>query len=88
MHFSNFDSVISQKVVPDELESFTLHEESKHFSVVIEELLLGSNLSSSEFLFEELKKFLVFLDDMWDLRLNERIGWNTEAFSLWLIDRL
>jgi hypothetical protein len=49
-------------------------EESEHFPVVVQELLLRLNLATSEFLLEEFKELLVLLDWLWLLRLVEAIS--------------
>lgn len=55
MDFSNFDSVVSQEVLNNKGTPITSAEELEHFSVVVQELLLGGNFATSEFLFEILK---------------------------------
>lgn len=84
--FSNLDGIVSKEVMPDELETFRLNEESENLSVEVEELLLGSNLSSSEFLFQELKELLILLNNMWHLGLSETVRWDIKALALWLVD--
>lgn len=44
---SDLHGIVSKEVVPHELEVFRQGEESEHLSVIVEELLLGSNSSSS-----------------------------------------
>jgi exosome complex RNA-binding protein Rrp42 (RNase PH superfamily) len=53
MNFSDFDGVVSQEVVPHELEVFAAGEESEDLSIVVQKLLLRGDLSTSEFLFKE-----------------------------------
>jgi hypothetical protein len=55
MNFSDLDSVVSKEVVPHELKILAPGEEAQHFSVIIKELFLGRNSSSSEFLLQELQ---------------------------------
>lgn len=50
MNLSDLDSIISQEVVPDELKVLAWGEESKHFSIIIQELFNLSNSSSTELL--------------------------------------
>ena len=64
MDLTDLDGVIGQEVLPDELKIIALGEESQHFSVVVQELFLGWNSTSTEFLLEELKEFWVLL--WWD----------------------
>jgi len=64
MHFTDLDGVIGQEVLPDKLKIVAFGEESQNFSVIVKELFLRWYSSSTEFLFEELKKFWVFL--WWD----------------------
>ena len=73
MYFSNFDSVVGQEVVPDELETLRLDEEAKHFSVIIEELFLGIDFSSSKLLLEVFEELRILLRCDWLLRLDEGI---------------
>ena len=64
MDLTDLDGIIGQEVLPDELKIITFSEESQNFSVVVEELFLGWNSSSTEFLLEEFKEFWVLL--WWD----------------------
>jgi hypothetical protein len=50
MNFSDFDSVISQEVMPNELKIIGFSEESEHLSIVVEELFLRWHSSSSKLL--------------------------------------
>ena len=61
MNFSNLDSVVSQEIVPDELEVLRFSEESEDFPVVVQELLLRWDSATSKLLLQELKEFLVLL---------------------------
>lgn len=61
MNFSNFDGVVSQEVMPLELEIAALSVESKHLSIVVQELFLGWDSSSSEFLLQEFEELWVLL---------------------------
>lgn len=88
MAFSDLNGIVSQEIVPHELKVLTDGEKSQNFSIVVQELLLGSNSSSSEFLFEEFKKFLVLLWWNWSLLLNERVLWAVASFSLGLANIL
>ena len=64
MNLTDLDGVISQEVLPDELKVIAFAEESQYFSVIIKELFLRWNSSTTEFLLEEFKEFWVFL--WWD----------------------
>ena len=61
MHFSDLDSVISQEVVPDELEVITSREESENLAVKVKELLLRGNSATTKLLLKVLKKLRVLL---------------------------
>ena len=65
MDLTDLNGIISQEVLPDELEVIAFSEESQHFSVVVQELFLGWDSSTTQFLFEELKKFWVLLWRDW-----------------------
>ena len=84
MAFSDLDGIVSQEVVPHELEVFTDGEESQDLSVVVQELLLRGNSSSSELLLEEFKEFLILLWWDWLLCLNEGVLWAYLSVALWL----
>lgn len=84
MAFSDLNGIVSQEVVPHELEVLTDGEESKDFSVVVQELLLRGNSSSSELLLEEFKELLILLWWDWLLSLNEGILWAYLSISLGL----
>ena len=88
MTLSDLDGVISQEVVEDILVFSGVGEEHKHFSVVVQELFLGSNSSSTEFLLQELEELLVFLWWNWDLRLLEGIRWDLDSWALRLVEVL
>jgi len=82
VNFSNLDGIISQEIVPLELEVTTWCEESKHFSVVIKELLLGWNSSSSKLLLKEFEEFWILLWWNWNARSNESVFWAHLSFRL------
>ena len=88
MAFSDLNSIVSQEIVPHELKVLTDGEESQNFSIVVQELLLGSNSSSSELLFEEFKKFLILLWWNWSLFLNECVLWALASLGLGLANIL
>jgi hypothetical protein len=88
MTLSNLDGIVSQEIVPHELKVLTEGEESQNLSIVVQELLLGSNSSSSELLFKELEEFFVLLWWNWSLFLNERVLWAVASFSLCLANIL
>ena len=54
MNFTDLNGVIGQVVMDDERKAVTLCKEAEDLSVVVQELLLGSNFSATEGLFEEL----------------------------------
>ena len=88
MNLSNLDSVVSQEVVPFELEVSALRVESKNFSIVIQELFLRWNATTSEFLFEELQELWILLWWNWFLGLHEIVVWARLCISLWRFDVL
>jgi hypothetical protein len=75
MNFSDFDGVVSQEVMPLELQVTTLCVESKNLSVVVQELFLRWNTSSSEFLLQEFQELWVLLWWNWFARIDEGILW-------------
>lgn len=66
------------------MEIITFSEESQDFSVVIKELFLWWNSSSSKFFLKEFKKFWVFLWWDWFAWDNKVIFWWSLCISLWL----
>ena len=58
---ADLESVIGQVVVHDVREILAFCEESQHLAIVIEELLLGGNLTATELLLEELEQLRVLL---------------------------
>lgn len=82
MNFSDLNGIVSKEVVPDELEVLAGHKESQNLSVIIQELFLGWNSASSEFLLEEFKELLVFFWWNWFLRLNKGVLWAVLGISL------
>jgi len=82
VNFSDLDGIIGQEIVPLELEITTLGEESKHFSVMIEELLLGWNSSSAKLLFKEFEELWVLLWWDWNARVGKSICWAHLSFRL------
>ena len=75
MDLSNLDSVVGKEIVPLELKVCALSIESKNFSIIIQELLLGWNSSTTEFLFEEFQKLWILLRWYWFLRAYKSIIW-------------
>jgi hypothetical protein len=53
VHFSDLNGIVSQEVVPNELHIFRSDEESKNFSIEVQELLLRSHLASSKGLLQK-----------------------------------
>ena len=82
MNLSDLDGVISQEVMPLELKVSTLSEESEYFSVVVKELLLGWNTSTSELFLKELEELWVLLWWDWLLRVGKGILWADLSFTL------
>ena len=82
MDLSNLNSIISQEVVPLELKIFGLSEESEDFSIVIKELLLGWNSSTTKLLLKELEELWVLLWWNWLLGNSEVILWAGLSFRL------
>ena len=75
MNFSDFDGIVSQEIMPLELQITTLGVESKNLSVVVQELFLRWNTSSSEFLLQEFQELWVFLWWNWFAGVDEGILW-------------
>lgn len=73
MHLTNFDSVISQEIVPLELEVTTVSVESENFSIVVEELFLRWDATSSQLLLQEFQELWVLLWWNWLLRDTEAV---------------
>ena len=88
MNFSDLNRVISKEVVPFELKIGTLGIESQYHSVVVKELLLRLNSSTTKFFLQELKKLWVLL--WWDgfLISSPAVLWAILSFSLVLLDVL
>lgn len=82
MGLSNLNCVISQVVVHDVWKIFTDCEETKYLLVVVQELFLRSNFSTTEALFEVLKEFNVSLWRNRNARLCE--GVSGFLLSVWL----
>ena len=82
MGLSNLNCVISQVVVHDVRKIFTDCEETKYLLVVVQELFLRSNFSTTEALFEVLKEFNVSLWRNRNARLCE--GVSGFLLSVWL----
>jgi len=77
--------VVSKEVVPDVGDAVTRsHEKSENLTIVVEELLLGSNTSTTESLLEELKEVLVLLGRDRNLALLEGVAWGLTGRSLGL----
>ena len=66
MGLSDLNSVISQVVVDNVWEILANSEEPKDLIVVVQELLLRSNLATTKALFEVLKEFNISLWRDWD----------------------
>lgn len=82
MGLSNLNCVISQVIVHDVRKIFTDCEETKYLLVVVQELFLRSNFSTTEALFEVLKEFNVSLWRNRNARLCE--GVSGFLLSVWL----
>ena len=88
MNFSNLHSVVSKEVMPLELEVTTSGVESQYHSVIVKELLLRLNASTTKLLLQELKELWVLLG--WDGFLigGPAVFWARLCFSLVLLDVL
>jgi hypothetical protein len=73
MHLSDVHSVVSEVVVNDVGFSNARYVESEHFSVIVKELLLRSNFSSSQFVLKEVHHLLVLHADSRSETLSETI---------------
>jgi hypothetical protein len=83
MNFSDLNSVVSKEVVPHKLQILASCEESKNLSIVVQELFLGCNFSSSELFLEEFEQLLVFFWWDWLAGLYERVFRASLSISLW-----
>lgn len=81
MDLSYFNSVISKEVLNDERSSFTLTEELKNFPVMIQELLLRLNFSTTELFLKVLEHFRVFFGSDGLLRNGEIVFWACTSLS-------
>lgn len=58
---TNFKSIITEVVVHDERQILTFGEETEDLTIVVQELLLGGDLTATELLLEELQELRVLL---------------------------
>ena len=85
VYFSDLYGIVSQEIVPDELKVWSWScEESQHLSIVVQELLLGWNSSSTKLLLQELKKFWILLWWNWFLWVHKAVFWARLCIWLWL----
>jgi hypothetical protein len=82
MGLSNLNCVVCQVVVHDIRKVFTDCKKTKYLLVMIQELFLGSNFSTTKALFEVLKKFNISLWRNRNARLCERVS--RLLLSVWL----
>lgn len=88
MHFSDLDRVIGKEVVPLELQVAAVSVESQNFSIVVQELFLGGNVTTSELLLQELQELWILLWRNWLLGDNEAVFGADLCLRLWLLDVL
>lgn len=88
MNFSDLNRVISKEVVPFELKIGTLGIESQYHSVVVKELLLRLNSSTTKLFLQELQELWIFLWWDWDLSRSPGISRACLTLSLLLINVL
>jgi hypothetical protein len=67
MHLTDLNGVVGQEVVNNEGEVLTDAEETEHFAVVVEELLLRRDAATTERLFHEFFKVVVLGAGSFDL---------------------
>lgn len=84
MGLSDLNGVVGQVVVHDERQVLTGREEAQDLTVVVEELLLGRNLATAEFLLEVLEHLLVSFGSDWNPGLGESVGGNLLGWRLGL----
>lgn len=75
VNLSNFNGVVSKVVVHNERQVFALCVEAEDLTIVVQELLLGSNLTTTEGLLKELHHFAIAVGGNLLLGLNESISW-------------
>jgi len=88
MAFSDLNGIVGKEVVPHELQVLAHGEESKDLSVIVQELLLRWNSSSSELLLEEFEQLLVLLWGNWLKGVDEGVLWANLSVSLGLANVL
>ena len=64
MNFSDLNSVVSKEVVPLKLKVTTESVESQYLSIIVKELFLRLNSTTTKFFLQELKELWVLL--WWD----------------------
>jgi hypothetical protein len=82
VHLTDFDGVIGQEVVDHEGKVFALAEETEHFAIVVQELLLGGDTATSKRLFHELLEVVVLWASNLDLRVGKGVSGVALAFGL------
>jgi len=82
VNFSDLNGVVSEVVVNNEGEVFALGEEAEDLAIVVEELLLGSNLAATEGLLEELLHLVIALGGNFLLGFDESITGRGLSVSL------
>ena len=86
VRLSDLNGVIGQVVVENVRKVFADGEESQHLSILVQELLLGGNLSTTEALLKVLQKLNVSLWRNWNTTLSEFILW--AVLCGWLLSSL
>lgn len=88
MNFSDLNCVVSKEVMPLELEVSTSGVESQYHSVIVKELFLRLNSSTTKLLLQELEELWVLL--WWNgfLIRGPAVLWTGLSFSLVLLNVL
>ena len=84
VNLTDLNGVISQVVVDDVWEAVVSGEETEYFAVVVQELLLGFNLTTTEGFLEELNHLSILLWWNWNLALGKVVLW--AILVLWEVD--
>ena len=82
MDLSDFAGVVSQVVVDHEWQIVASDKESEYLAIVVEELFLGEDLSSTESFLEELLHLVILFSGDLDLGLSESVRWH--LLCIWL----
>ena len=88
VNFADFDGVVSKVVVHDEGQILAARVEAQDLAVIVQELLLGRDLSASKTLFEEFLHFSVSLGRNFFLRCFKVVMWGFTGWGLLVADSL